>query len=60
MGETGCGKTRLIKFLCDLYRPVGIEESNLILMKVDYFFLGVFFCKYAYVFLFVAVFLIKC
>ena len=34
MGETGCGKTRLIKFLCDLQKPIGIEKSNMILMKV--------------------------
>ena len=38
MGETGCGKTRMVKFLCDLMNPVGPDGSravqNLILMKV--------------------------
>jgi len=34
MGETGCGKTRLIKFLCNLWKPVGAEVQNMILMKV--------------------------
>ncbi|XP_043570887.1 E3 ubiquitin-protein ligase rnf213-alpha-like isoform X2 [Chiloscyllium plagiosum] len=33
MGETGCGKTRLIKFLCDL-RKVGANTDNLKLVKV--------------------------
>jgi len=34
MGETGCGKTRLIKFMCDLWKPPGAEVKNMILMKV--------------------------
>ena len=34
MGETGCGKTRLIRFMCDLQKPAGAEVDNMILMKV--------------------------
>ncbi|XP_071122875.1 E3 ubiquitin-protein ligase RNF213-like [Mytilus edulis] len=34
MGETGCGKTRLVEFMCSLQRPPGLEVQNLILMKV--------------------------
>ncbi|XP_062616290.1 E3 ubiquitin-protein ligase rnf213-beta-like [Saccostrea cucullata] len=34
MGETGCGKTRLIKFMCQLQCPIGMEVQNMILMKV--------------------------
>ncbi|ELT97851.1 hypothetical protein CAPTEDRAFT_205226 [Capitella teleta] len=34
MGETGCGKTRLIKFMCDLSCPPGIKLRNMILAKV--------------------------
>ncbi|XP_072098497.1 E3 ubiquitin-protein ligase rnf213-alpha-like [Mobula birostris] len=33
MGETGCGKTRLIKFLCEL-RKAGANTENLKLVKV--------------------------
>ncbi|KAL1264673.1 hypothetical protein QQF64_005028, partial [Cirrhinus molitorella] len=33
MGETGCGKTRLIRFLCDLQRE-GRDVKNLKLVKV--------------------------
>ncbi|XP_046895107.1 E3 ubiquitin-protein ligase rnf213-alpha isoform X2 [Hypomesus transpacificus] len=33
MGETGCGKTRLIKFLCEL-RRCGVATDNLKLVKV--------------------------
>lgn len=33
MGETGCGKTRLIKFLCELRRS-GVATENLKLVKV--------------------------
>ncbi|XP_026862579.2 E3 ubiquitin-protein ligase rnf213-alpha [Electrophorus electricus] len=33
MGETGCGKTRLIKFLCELQR-YGVATENLKLVKV--------------------------
>ena len=38
MGETGCGKTRMVKFLCDLMNPAGQDGrrpvQNLFLMKV--------------------------
>ncbi|XP_053396009.1 E3 ubiquitin-protein ligase rnf213-alpha-like [Mercenaria mercenaria] len=34
MGETGCGKTRLVKFMCSLQQPPGVEMTNMILMKV--------------------------
>lgn len=33
MGETGCGKTRLIKFMCELQRS-GIPADNMKLVKV--------------------------
>ncbi|XP_070779019.1 E3 ubiquitin-protein ligase rnf213-alpha [Enoplosus armatus] len=33
MGETGCGKTRLIKFLCEL-RRTGVATENMKLVKV--------------------------
>ena len=35
MGETGCGKTRLVKFMCDLWKPPGTEHlRNMVLVKV--------------------------
>ena len=34
MGETGCGKTRLIKFLCALQSPPGVSVTNMVIMKV--------------------------
>ncbi|XP_078327262.1 E3 ubiquitin-protein ligase rnf213-alpha-like isoform X2 [Crassostrea virginica] len=34
MGETGCGKTRLIKFLCALQSPPGVSITNMVIMKV--------------------------
>ncbi|VDI01999.1 Hypothetical predicted protein, partial [Mytilus galloprovincialis] len=34
MGETGCGKTRLVKYMCSLQQPPGIDVQNMILMKV--------------------------
>ncbi|XP_060084373.1 E3 ubiquitin-protein ligase rnf213-alpha-like [Ylistrum balloti] len=34
MGETGCGKTRLVKFMCALQCPPGVNLKNMILMKV--------------------------
>ncbi|XP_052238404.1 E3 ubiquitin-protein ligase rnf213-alpha-like [Dreissena polymorpha] len=34
MGETGCGKTRLVKFMCALQSPPGVEVNNMLLMKV--------------------------
>ncbi|XP_016095221.1 E3 ubiquitin-protein ligase rnf213-alpha-like isoform X1 [Sinocyclocheilus grahami] len=33
MGETGCGKTRLIKFLCEMHRS-GVATDNMKLVKV--------------------------
>uniref|UniRef100_A0A8C1YEU9 RING-type E3 ubiquitin transferase n=1 Tax=Cyprinus carpio TaxID=7962 RepID=A0A8C1YEU9_CYPCA len=33
MGETGCGKTRLIKFLCEMHRGV-VSSDNMKLVKV--------------------------
>ena len=34
MGETGCGKTRLIRYMCDLARQ-GEEKRNMLIMKVQ-------------------------
>ncbi|XP_063784592.1 E3 ubiquitin-protein ligase RNF213 isoform X2 [Pseudophryne corroboree] len=34
MGETGCGKTRLIKFLCLLLKGFDVETENMKLVKV--------------------------
>ncbi|XP_053391304.1 E3 ubiquitin-protein ligase rnf213-alpha-like, partial [Mercenaria mercenaria] len=34
MGETGCGKTRLVKFMCALQIPPGSTVQNMIIMKV--------------------------
>ena len=33
MGETGCGKTRLIRYMCDLARQ-GMAMKNLLILKV--------------------------
>ncbi len=33
MGETGCGKTRLIRYMCDLARQ-GMERNNMLILKV--------------------------
>ena len=33
MGETGCGKTRLIRYMCDLARE-GREGRNMLILKV--------------------------
>ncbi len=33
MGETGSGKTRLIKFMCDLKRGKQVESKNMLIMK---------------------------
>jgi DNA-binding NtrC family response regulator len=33
MGETGCGKTRLIRYMCDLARQ-GLDYSNMLILKV--------------------------
>ena len=32
MGETGCGKTRLIRFMCDL-AVQGTDKGNMLMMK---------------------------
>jgi len=34
MGETGCGKTRLIRYLCGL-QTEGLKLKNMLLMKVQ-------------------------
>ena len=34
MGETGCGKTRLIRYMCDLVRG-GQEARNMLILKVS-------------------------
>ena len=38
MGETGCGKTRLIRFMCDLAaqgcKEGGAHVKNMLIMKV--------------------------
>ncbi len=36
MGETGCGKTRLIRYMCDLARQ-GMEGTNMLILKVYLF-----------------------
>ena len=36
MGETGCGKTRLVKFMCQLQCPMEDNKTNLIIMKVHF------------------------
>ena len=36
MGETGCGKTRLIRYMCDLARE-GREGRNMLILKVMVF-----------------------
>ena len=33
MGETGCGKTRLIRYMCDLKKQ-GADTDNMLIMKV--------------------------
>ena len=38
MGETGCGKTRLVKFLCDIQKPT-MDVQNMLLLKVGYLYL---------------------
>ena len=34
MGETGCGKTRLIRFMCDLIAKEN-GKGNMLILKVD-------------------------
>ena len=36
MGETGCGKTRLVKFLCALQTPKLDVATTMIIMKVSF------------------------
>ena len=33
MGETGCGKTRLIRYMCDIIAQ-GVHKDNLLILKV--------------------------
>ena len=40
MGETGCGKTRLVKFMCALQVPPGANATNMVLMKVIVYILS--------------------
>ena len=41
MGETGCGKTRLVRFMCDLASQNGVMDDslrkcrNMLIMKVN-------------------------
>ena len=37
MGETGCGKTRLVQYMCDLARE-GREARNMLILKVSFKF----------------------
>ena len=34
MGETGCGKTRLIRYMCELAKS-GTDVKNMFIMKVS-------------------------
>ena len=34
MGETGCGKTRLIRYMCDLAKDNDKSKTNMIILKV--------------------------
>jgi len=34
MGETGCGKTRLIKYMCELLSLNSPDSTTLVIMKV--------------------------
>jgi hypothetical protein len=36
MGETGCGKTRLIRYMCDLAKK-GQDTRNMLILKVAFF-----------------------
>jgi len=36
MGETGCGKTRLIKYMCELLSLNSPDSTTLVIMKVIY------------------------
>ena len=35
MGETGCGKTRLIKYMCDVM-SMNSDNKTLVIVKVQY------------------------
>ena len=34
MGETGCGKTRLIRYMCDLAKDNHRDKTNMLILKV--------------------------
>ena len=34
MGETGCGKTRLIRYMCDLAKQGIQDRKNMLIIKV--------------------------
>ena len=36
MGETGCGKTRLIRYMCDLARKGQKTITNMLILKVSF------------------------
>ena len=36
MGETGCGKTRLIHYMCDLAKQGIQDRKNMLIMKVQW------------------------
>ena len=40
MGETGCGKTRLIRYMCDLARK-GQDARNMLILKVTSHSVGI-------------------
>ena len=46
MGETGCGKTRLIRYMCDL-QAFGSGHQTMLIMKVTYNHLVVTFYYYS-------------
>ena len=35
MGETGCGKTRLIRYMCDLAKQGIQDRKNMLIIKVS-------------------------
>ena len=47
MGETGCGKTRLLRYLCELASHDELEsgdKANLVILKVDNYRLSKYYC----------------
>ena len=44
MGETGCGKTRLIRFMCNLASQGSGQRNMLILKVVLFLYVLVVFC----------------